>query len=307
MKKIVISILMLFIALCSLFAQKRNSDFPVLQGPYLGQQLPGLTPEIFAPGIISTQKNEHSFPAFSPKGDEVFWSSYNDKGDFQTIYYMKQINGTWSKPAVAWFSGEFTEGTASFSVEGDKLFFSSFRSIDGKKTKAANIWYLNKVDGDWIGPTKLGKKLNTENMEFFPYLTNRNVMYLEKTLMGVENNFGIYRTEYVNGEYIVPTLLGSKINTKYLDWTPCVDPNETVLIFASNRPGTYGSSDLYFCFKKTDDRWSSPVNMGPKINTDRIERFPGLSPDGKYLFFVRGYGDVYWVDAKIIEDLKPEE
>jgi hypothetical protein len=31
-----------------------------------------------------------------------------------------------------------------------------------------------------------------------------------------------------------------------------------------------------------------------------------LSPDGKYLFFSAG-GDIYWVSAKIIEDLRPKE
>jgi len=31
-----------------------------------------------------------------------------------------------------------------------------------------------------------------------------------------------------------------------------------------------------------------------------------IYPDSKYLFF-SSEGDIYWVDAKIIEDLKPKE
>jgi len=31
-----------------------------------------------------------------------------------------------------------------------------------------------------------------------------------------------------------------------------------------------------------------------------------LSPDGKYLFY-QSRGDIYWVDAKIIEELKPRD
>ena len=42
------------------------------------------------------------------------------------------------------------------------------------------------------------------------------------------------------------------------------------------------------------------------INTDKIERFPWVSPDEKYLFFVRGFGNIYREDVKIIEELKPE-
>lgn len=32
---------------------------------------------------------------------------------------------------------------------------------------------------------------------------------------------------------------------------------------------------------------------------------PRVSPDGKYIFF-KAYDDVYWVDAAIADELKPE-
>ena len=41
--------------------------------------------------------------------------------------------------------------------------------------------------------------------------------------------------------------------------------------------------------------------------TTRTEFAASVSPDGKYLFFhrtVEGKGDIYWVDAEIIEGLK---
>jgi 7,8-dihydropterin-6-yl-methyl-4-(beta-D-ribofuranosyl)aminobenzene 5'-phosphate synthase len=45
-----------------------------MRGPYLGQEPPGATPKAFAPGVISTSNLEHSAPAFSPDGREVYWS-----------------------------------------------------------------------------------------------------------------------------------------------------------------------------------------------------------------------------------------
>jgi hypothetical protein len=42
--------------------------------------------------------------------------------------------------------------------------------------------------------------------------------------------------------------------------------------------------------------------MGDKINVSR-EMCPSLSPDGRFLFFSRD-GDIYWVDAEIIQDIK---
>jgi Tol biopolymer transport system component len=47
--------------------------------------------------------------------------------------------------------------------------------------------------------------------------------------------------------------------------------------------------------------------MGDKINSSGYDTCPMLSPDGKYLFFTRNInrnGDIYWVDAKVIETFK---
>ena len=54
--------------------------------------------------------------------------------------------------------------------------------------------------------------------------------------------------------------------------------------------------------------------MGPKINSGKGERFAKLSPDGKYLFFGsyrdttggKVGADIYWIDAKIIDELKQQ-
>jgi len=48
--------------------------FPVLRGPYLGQKPPGMAPEVFAPGIVTTELNEHGSPTFSPDLSEMYWS-----------------------------------------------------------------------------------------------------------------------------------------------------------------------------------------------------------------------------------------
>ena len=59
----------LLVSSSDLTAKKK---FPVLKGPYLGQEPPGMTPEISAPGIFSTEKRELNL-VFSSKGDEFFF------------------------------------------------------------------------------------------------------------------------------------------------------------------------------------------------------------------------------------------
>lgn len=52
-------------------AAAQEDPFPSLTGPYLGQKPPGLTPEVFAPGIITTNLHDDGSPIFSPDGREV--------------------------------------------------------------------------------------------------------------------------------------------------------------------------------------------------------------------------------------------
>lgn len=79
-------------------------------------------------------------------------------------------------------------------------------------------------------------------------------------------------------------------------------------------------SDLYVTFKKKDGSWTTPKNMGDGVNSSAREGFPFVSRDGKYLFFnssrassintrpiPEGAGNIFWVSATIIEDLRPKE
>ena len=135
----------------------------------------------------------------------------------------------------------------------------------------------------------------------------------------VQGNMGIYVSEYNGGNgdssanggnYSEPCPLPVEINSKYHDLTPFISPDERFMIFSSNRPGAIGDFDLYISHRNKDNRnngdsiWTTPQNLGPKINTSDSERFPGMSPDGKFLFFTRG-SDVYWVEADFLKDFSP--
>ncbi len=91
---------------------------------------------------------------------------------------------------------------------------------------------------------------------------------------------------------------------------PFIAPDDSYLIWDSERDGGYGRSDLYISFRQQDGSWGAAINMGDKINTALEDGFPNVTPDGKYLFFGRqvspGNSDIFWVDAQIIETLRPK-
>jgi len=164
-------------------------------------------------------------------------------------------------------------------------------------------------------------------------MTNSGAIYFSSQREGSGTN-NIYRSEFVGGKYAKAVKLGEAINTEHREFDPYISPDESMLIFTSGRPEGLGSGDLYISFKDKDGNWMKAKNMGDKINTPGSEYCSMISPDGKYLFFTsagrdprripdkpltyedfkkyhnsskNGLSDIYWVDAKIIEELKPEE
>ena len=67
---------------------------------------------------------------------------------------------------------------------------------------------------------------------------------------------------------------------------------------------------MYISFRQKDGTWGAAINLGAQINTEFAEAYGSITPDGKFFFFHRGFGgnrgDIFWVDAKIIETLRPK-
>lgn len=83
---------------------------------------------------------------------------------------------------------------------------------------------------------------------------------------------------------------------------PSVSADGHWLLFASNRKGGQGGSDLWRCHRLPNGDWSRPENLGSRVNTEGNEKFPFLHADGHTLYFVsdgwQGFGgyDVYFID-----------
>ncbi len=273
--------------------QAQQDDFPTLSGPYLGQKPPGLTPELFAPGIISTC-TQHGSAYFSPDGKEVYFSRMLPRPS--VIMYMREENGRWTPPRVV------CEGlTPGLAPDGRTVLFSTWE-----------LWRMFKTPDGWTAPEKLGPAINFQKRQDTPYATADGALYF-CSMFGARN--GIYRAEFADGTYGKPERLEYGISSAHGDFSPCVAPDESYLVFASIRPG-YGVTDLYVSFRNSDGSWTAPKNMGPAINTAAKEACPFVSFDGKYLFFMSnrvsklnhnpipdGPGNVYWVDARVIRAL----
>lgn len=83
-----------------------------------------------------------------------------------------------------------------------------------------------------------------------------------------------------------PTLINPVINhPKFLESTASITPDGKTVYFASDRTGGLGGLDIWKTQQQANGSWSSPVNLGPEINSKANEDAPFIHPDQKTLFF----------------------
>ncbi len=75
------------------------------------------------------------------------------------------------------------------------------------------------------------------------------------------------------------------INSIALESAASLNIESNMIVFASDRVGGFGGSDIYTSRMLPDSTWSEPQNMGTAINTIYEEDFPQFSEDGKTLYF----------------------
>lgn len=276
---------------------------------YLGQPPPGAMPEGFARGIVSTEAtNEHMAPSFSPDGDEVFWwaNRHPDDGPFLSMT-MRRENGRWSAPRATTFEAIMPV----FSPDGQRAYFGAFRSCPVAAQKGRSyldIWFVERRGDAWSEPRCLDLVARDPELRqaAMPRITRDGTLYFIGYTPETRANHGIYRAELTDGEYARPELLPRSINLPpFLNWAPFIAPDESYLLFSSNRRDPdHDGGDLYVSHRQPDGSWAEPVSLGEPVNTPRQEVFPGVSPDGQYLFFCRNTpgrkNDVYWIETSSI-------
>lgn len=300
-----------------------------IAGEYFGQTPPGMEPELFAPDIVSTGLNERD-AAFSPDGKEFYYTIMTPMRT-GVIMMMRQKENRWSQPDVASFSGSYSDLEPCLSPHGTRLFFVSNRPlVEGGPPKDYDIWYVDRTDSGWTEPRNLGAPVNTDRNEFYPSVTSGGTLYFTGTFNGSED---IFFARPIDGSYSEPERLSQAVNSVHYEFNALIAPDESFLIFSSiGREGGFGGGDMYVSFRQADGSWSEARNLGPSVNSRSIDYCPGLSPDGKYIFFTsnrvagdidstrltslddvrrlydgyqNGTGDIYWVKREIIERFRP--
>ena len=285
------TILPLIFCLGSVLTISSNSysqdEFPILKGPYMGQKPPGEMAESFAPGIISKDGWELE-GVFAP-GMKEFYFTTNRKS--ATVFGFRQQNNVWKK-------------YIEFPRTGEIVF-----SPDGKRMHMAK-GYKDRVGDGWSELKSLGPMIDRKDWYIMRLSASSKGTYVfdEATR---EGNGVLRYSRLINGKREEPKPLNKEINAGKWTAHPFIAPDESYLIWDSEVEAGFGGTDIYISYRQKDGSWGPAINMGDKINSDKEEFYASVTPDGKYILFNRGMDDkgnidIYWVDAQIIETLRPK-
>lgn len=283
---LLILVFALFLNACNTKKQNsKDSNSPTIESPYLGQKPPGLIPEAFAPGIVSTKDLEIE-GVFAPSMKEFYYTRQR-KGEEPKTHVIQYKKGVWQEPVEERRSGEV------------------FISTDGKTMHLGNK-YRERTASGWSEKKSLGPLF-----EKFP------IMRLTASAAGTyvfdeREEIGTLRySRLIDGKREEPKTFSKEINTGKWTGHPFIAPDESYLIWDSEREGGYGASDLYISFRQEDGSWGPTINMGEDINTEREDAYGSVTPDGKYFFFHtidlgegEGIANIFWVSTEIINKLK---
>ena len=286
-------------SLNTVFAHEKienDASHPTVEDRYFGEKPPGLIPKLFDPKIVSPEERfDHG--SFTPDMKEFYFTRKHGKYKKRAFFFIRHENNTWgqeSETDIRW---------PQFSADGNVMYI-------GKE-------YRERTETGWSEPKSPGEFIN--EMAHGMSVSSKGTYYITIYKKGDRTGNGsIHYSHIIDGKYENPVKMSAGINSgKYIGGST-IAPDESYLIWYMDREDGYGQSDMYVSFKQKDGSWLPAINMGSIINTEMQESAPQLTHDGKYLFFTRGewkvkedgsrnfVGKRYWVDAQVIEALRPK-
>ena len=278
-----------------------GADFTTLTGPYLGQALPGSTPRLFAPGIVSVPADfEHSAAVFSPDGRELFWCTNvnrraNPPGEGLHLYHMKMVNGIWSEPEIAPFTQNISVPVERpvFSPDGNRLYIEY--SSNPNAESDSEIYVVEREGDGWSQPAPVSPLINSPEYERIQCVTADGSMIFTRNLMTGREQ--VFISHWVDGAFVGCDQLGEPFDSDAHELAIVMAPDGSYVLINLTRTGR--EDELYISYREPDGGWTQRIRTRYQCGG-----FLALSPDGAYLFFL-GEG-ILWVDTSFVEELKPE-
>jgi hypothetical protein len=233
------------------------------------------TPRVFAPGVISGPANDAA-ATFTPDGKTVYF--FRSNGEDYDIMSSHFVNGGWSQPTIAPFSGHWRDLEPAMAPDGSYLIFASSRplkagdkALDGHwggqafPGRGGHLWRVNRRGKSWSEPSLLPDTVNRFDSTFSPAIAADGTLYF-MAATGPGGHFQLYSSRLEGGRYQTPELLPFSAG-QYGGVDPAVAPDQSFIVFASNRPPTPEHESYAFVAFRNGGRWGAPIALPPAVNS----------------------------------------
>jgi hypothetical protein len=255
-----------------------------------------VTAEIFAPGVISSPANDGS-PTFSPDGNTLFFtrSTANWGAILESHKDSHKVDGAWSKPVLAPFSGEWPDSSPAMSPDGTFVVFQSTRPKipltvqpkPGEKIQGvvSNLWRVDRVGTGWSRPVRLPDEVNIGPSIWKPSVAANGNIYF--TVIDGKGGKRLYSSKLVNGAYQQAQPLAFSDGTA-ADVDPEIAPDESFLLFCSATRLAGDAKDHLFIVARKGEGWG-PVSAIRYQDDDKYgfstDDEPHLGSDRRTVYF----------------------
>lgn len=179
------------------------------------------------------------------------------------LYFSEFIDGEWTELVPFEFnSDDYNVGHASFSDDGNTLYFSS--DMDGSFGRT-DLYRSNFENGKWTEPENLGQRFNTNMDEMFPFVIGNKLYFSSNGHFGL-GGLDLFEVDLTNNEK--PKNLGYPINTPADDFA-LISMDEEGLkgYFSSNREDNI---DKIYSFSREKDQFKLLVNIFERYEKDEL-------------------------------------
>lgn len=252
-------------------------------------------------GAVLTNDNTLYFASARNKSRKTY--GYNDEPYLDMYYATRNADGTYSKAEeVSGVNTKFHDGPATFSADGNTMYFSSETFKEGQfdKDKSKKLKYgkvglfkATKSDGKWTNVQALpfnNKDYNVGN----PSLSkDGKTLYFSSDMPGGIGGSDIWKVA-IEGEnaYGTPENLGNAINTEGRENFPFIT-DENKLYFSSDGRQGLGGLDVYVLDL---NQGTAVKNVGMPVNSEKDDFAFSFNVQNKIGFFSSNRGgqdDIY--------------